>query len=280
MNTITANEIIEKYSTILLDAYGVLVDKNSALPGAKQFIERLNTENKSYLILTNDASKQPGTLSRKYARLGLEISEDKVIPSGSLLSRYFADNNLQGCKCLFLGSEDSRSYVGEAGGKIVPFVGKDTKADVLVICDGGDYPFIETIDLVLSTLFATFDRGENIKLVLPNPDYIYPKAAGYFGMTSGSVALIIENALRLRYPQRDNLSFVRLGKPNKFIYEEAFLRCGTKDMVMVGDQMLTDIKGAYDFGIDSALIGTGVANLDELCQEAAYAPTYLLKDLL
>lgn len=277
---ITANEIFEKYTTILLDAYGVLVDKNSALSGAKEFIERLNSQKKSYLILTNDASKQPGTLSRKYERLGLQIPEDKVITSGSLLKKYFADNNLQGSKCLFLGAEDSRHYIQEAEGEIVPFVGKDTKADALVICDGGGYPFVETIDLVLSILFATFDRGESMKLILPNPDHIYPKAAGYFGMTSGSIALIIENALRLRYPQRDNISFVGLGKPNKYIYEEALRRCGTKDMVMVGDQMLTDIQGACSFGIDSALIGTGVTNLNELCETTDYSPTYLLKDLL
>ena len=38
-------------------------------------------------------------------------------------------------------------------------------------------------------------------------------------------------------------------------------------MIMIGDQLETDIKGAFNFGIDSVLIGTGITKISELSFE-------------
>ena len=48
-------------------------------------------------------------------------------------------------------------------------------------------------------------------MVVPNPDIISPKSEWEFGFTAGSMALIMEAALRLRYPGRDDLRFTHLG---------------------------------------------------------------------
>ena len=95
--------------------------------------------------------------------------------------------------------------------------------------------------------------------MLPNPDLIYPTAEGGFGIASASVALLFEAALELRYPGRPELRFERLGKPHPAMFEEARRRSGTSDMVMIGDQPETDIRGANAFGIHSALVDTGIA---------------------
>jgi ribonucleotide monophosphatase NagD (HAD superfamily) len=74
--------------------------------------------------------------------------------------------------------------------------------------------------------------------------------------------MMFESALALRYPGRSDLSFTRLGKPHAAIFEEAFRRSGTMDMVMIGDTPETDIRGAKAFGIASALVETGTAAVD------------------
>jgi ribonucleotide monophosphatase NagD (HAD superfamily) len=51
---------------------------------------------------------------------------------------------------------------------------------------------------------------------------------------------------------------VRLGKPNTPIFEEAVRRAGTSNVVMIGDQLETDIKGARAAGLDAVWIETGV----------------------
>ena len=112
-----------------------------------------------------------------------------------------------------------------------------------------------------------------------NPDLIYPKADQGFGIASGSIALIFEAALKRRYPARPSFYFERLGKPHAAIFREAFQRSGTRDMVMIGDQLETDIQGANGFGIDSVLVATGVTQkkLSEI--EDHLLPKYFMRSI-
>jgi HAD superfamily hydrolase (TIGR01450 family) len=269
-------EVISKYSVLLLDAYGVLVNDSGALPGASGLIEELNRTRKHYYILTNDASKLPETAASRFQGYGLAIDAGRIITSGSLLKSYFEYHNLHGARCAVLGPDDSRQYVIDAGGKVVSPAGG---FDAVVIGDEEGFPFVETVDTILTGLVHMIERHEKFHLVLPNPDLIYPKANQGFGIASGSIALIIETALQLRYPGRPDLSFERLGKPHKAIFKEAFNRSGTRDMVMVGDQLGTDIRGANDFGLDSVLVGTGVTDPGATDIPDDMQPTYIMNSI-
>jgi len=277
VRTLEAAALIERFEVLLLDAYGVLVHHDGALPGAPALIAELNARGKRYFILTNDASRSARTSAGRFSEMGLQIAAEQIISSGSLISPYFATHGLGGRRCVVLGPDDSRGFVRAAGGELVT-PGDD--AEVLVICDEVGYAFVETVDRVLSALFARLDAGRPLTLLLPNPDLIYPKGADRsYGITAGCIACVFEAALAQRYPHRDELRFVRLGKPNPPIFEEALRRAGTRDLVMVGDQLGTDIKGANDFGIPSALVPTGLTRPGDLDRPGAVQPTFLV-DLL
>ena len=272
----TIYNLIAGYDVLLLDAYGVLIHSSGALPGAARLVETLNHRKKPYFILTNDASKLPETCAELFQNFGLAIASDRIITSGSLLTDYFARHQLRGKHCAVLGPQDSIRYVELAGGEIVE---PDRPFEVLVIGDEAGYPFLETIDTALSGLFSILDRGAGVHLLLPNPDLIYPKAGTGFGIASGSIALMLEAALQQRYPQRPELKFVRLGKPHAAIFESALKRSGTRDMVMIGDQLQTDVQGALSFDIDSVLIGTGVAAANHYNVDGTIEPTFYLNGL-
>ena len=251
---VTIDELVERYSALLFDAYGVLSYSVGALPGAVEVIDRLNAARKPYYVLTNDASALPETRAARYKKVGLNVDAERIITSGSLLKGYFAECGLSGARCAVLGTEDSAEYVRLAGGEVVQ---ASDGFDMVVVGDQAGFPFVDGVNAVLTELFRMIDAGDTPLLVLPNPDLVYPSDDG-FGMASGSVALIIEAALRQRYQERDGLKFERLGKPNGAIFEEAFRRTGTMDMVMLGDGLETDIRGANAFGIDSVLVAGGV----------------------
>jgi len=267
--------LLHRYDVLLFDAYSVLVHSAGALPGAAELVGRLNTAEKSYFILTNDASKLPATAAARYQGYGLAIDAERIITSGLLLERHFAAQHLSGARCVVLGTEDSRRYVSRAGGEIVQ---PRESFDVLVVADEFGYPFLETVDQTLSGLFRAVDRQHAVQLVLPNPDLIYPAPDG-FGIAAGSIALVFEAALRLRYPHRSDLRFTRLGKPHAAMFAEALRRTGTRNMVMVGDQLEADIGGAHDFGLDSALVDTGVNTPALAAGPTRLHPTYLLRSL-
>ena len=272
------DNLIERYSAILFDAYGVLAGSDHVVPEAPAAIDRLNAIGKPYFVLTNDASALPETRAARYAEMGLNIAPERVITSGGLLAAHFAERGLAGARCAVLGTADSAAYVERAGGIVVPSPRADD-FDALIIGDQAGFPFLETADAVLSALFRKIDAGRGVHLIMPNPDLIYPEGGG-FGFASGSVGLIFESALALRYPDRRDLKFTRLGKPRAAIFEEAERRSGTRDMVMIGDTPDTDIRGANGFGIASALVDTGIAALGASASlPKSDAPTYRLRSL-
>lgn len=264
---ITVHELIDEYRVLLFDSFGVLASSNEVLPGAVDLIKQLNRMHKTYFVLTNDASELPETRSNNYAKLGLTIHPEQIITAGSLLKRYFLEESLFGLRCIVLGPSDSEQYVKDAGGVIVTI---GDMFNAVIVGDQSGFPFLETMDRVLSELIKKIDNDESVQLILPNPDLIYPDG-NRFGFASASLALLLESALKLRYPHRPDLRFVRLGKPHQAIFAEALRRSGTRDMVMIGDQLETDIKGANDFGIGSVLVGTGIAT-----QNLSLVPEHML----
>jgi HAD superfamily hydrolase (TIGR01450 family) len=276
---ITIETLIDRYEVLLLDAFGVLVHSSGTLAGAVELITELNRSAKPYYILTNDASRLPATAATRFQHMGLAIETDRIITSGSLLKGYFAQNRLTGSRCVVLGPEDSVRYVELAGGLVVT---PDDEFDVVVIGDESGFPFLDTVDSVLTGLIRKLDHGENVHLVLPNPDLIYPKSDREFGITGGGIALILEAALHQRYPGQNNLNFDRLGKPHDTIFKETLRRSGTRNMVMVGDQLATDICGARAFGLDSVLIASGITNIHTITvdDDDHLLPTYAMQSII
>ena len=116
-------------------------------------------------------------------------------------------------------------------------------------------------------------RGNEVALLLSNPDLVFPKEADTYGFTGGAIALILEASLARLFPERAP-RFTCLGKPNAAMFEQARRLAGTDNLVMVGDQLETDIRGANAAGIDSVLVETGVGRWQP---GAEIVPTYVMR---
>lgn len=275
---ISIDELLSRYDVFLVDAYGVLVTADAALPGAAAFLERVAAEKKRFAIVSNDASRSPETSADRYAAFGLPISAADVITSGMLLRDHFAAAGLVGRRTIVLGTSDSEDYVRQAGGVVVPR--DDAAAEVLVVADDDGFPFLDGLNDVATVILTRLERGLPIHLVLPNPDLVFPRAADAFGITAGAMAVMLEAIARLRAPE-GACRFVPLGKPHPPMFEAAFARFPGVDrrrVVMLGDQLATDVAGAARAGIDSVLLGTGVARLEQVAS-SAIRPTWWLAAL-
>jgi ribonucleotide monophosphatase NagD (HAD superfamily) len=89
---------------------------------------------------------------------------------------------------------------------------------------------------------------------------------------------MIDAALELRYGSKAP-RFVKLGKPYTSIFDGALALAKNKNVVMIGDQTATDVKGANAAGIDCALIGTGIADIHNPHTFVTDRPTYRLENL-
>ena len=160
---IKIDQLIERYSVLLFDSFGVLAGSTGTFPGAVELISHLNDVRKPYFVLTNDASALPDTRSRKYGAFGLMVSPDKIITSGSLLKSYFKAAGLRGSRCVVLGTDDSVRYAEEAGGIVVR---PRDDFETVVVGDQAGFPFVETVDAVMTSLFNRLDTNKHTNLVI------------------------------------------------------------------------------------------------------------------
>lgn len=277
----TINTLIEKYDALLLDAYGVIVDKKKSLPGAKEFIDHLNNTKKPYLILTNGSSVSVKEASERYKTKNLKIPPQNIITSGSLIKIWIEQQKLTKSNCLVIGPKSSYPLVEEAGCQIIELEELEHKKDIIdmiIITDQTGFPFLDTVEKIISFLFESYDNNNKIKLLLPNPDLIFPFEQNSIKITSGSVALLIEHALMIRFPNK-NIAFEKIGKPHPLIFQEAQKKYPDASLIMIGDQVCTDIKGAYDFGIDSALVNSGLSSLDHISSCENVTPNYIMDNI-
>jgi ribonucleotide monophosphatase NagD (HAD superfamily) len=63
------------------------------------------------------------------------------------------------------------------------------------------------------------------------------------------------------------------------VFREALSRSQTRNMVMIGDQLETDMRGALAFGIHAAWVETGVTAKGLQAMPADLQPTYKLPSL-
>ena len=270
----TIGTLLARYDALLLDAYGVLVTGRGPLEGAADFVQLLRDRGKAFSIVTNDASRLPETCAKRYQSLGIHIEAHEVLTSGSMITEVFRHEDLEGAKTMVLGTDDTRAYVTRGGGDLLALE-PGLEPEVVVVADEGGYNFLQSVEAVLSALCKAIDTGMSPKLYVANPDIIYPKREGEFGYTGGAVAMLLEAGLNRRYPGRDN-QFTGLGKPYSPIFNAAKKRHPDGKLVMVGDQLDTDILGANNAGIDSVLMLSGVAPSS---YESGPQPTYVLEDL-
>jgi HAD superfamily hydrolase (TIGR01459 family) len=266
-------ELVAGYDGVLLDAYGVLLDKRGALPGAAALLAHLEAAEKPWLVLTNSASRLPETFSAELGEAGLAVPPERIQSSGMLVADWFAAQGLGGARSLVLGPADAVEYVRRAGGVVVDGEG-EADVEVIVIADQKGFDCLPGMDQALSLLLRRLDRGLPMRVLVCNPDLIYPVAPGQYGFTAGALAAMLEAVIRERYPEWTP-PLVRLGKPHAPIFEAARRRLPGR-LLMIGDQLATDILGANRAGIDSALVGTGLCRgLDH----AAIRPTWFLPSL-
>ena len=249
--------IFDHYDAVFFDAYGVLVDGIDALPNAEQLVNIMNASAMNYFIVTNDASKSIESLSNKFQSQGMKIPVERIVNSGSLISGYYRDEDLVGRPTLVLGTKDSRTYVSGSSAKILS-LDSNSEPDVILFTHSGPYDWESTLKHLLNLVSKRFKQKKPVRMVLPNTDFIYQDGKADFGMGAAAFVKTLEEALMRLHGKHEVLRAAKLGKPHPPIFTEAIRRAGSNNAIMIGDQLETDILGANNVGLDSAVVTTGI----------------------
>jgi len=124
----------------------------------------------------------------------------------------------------------------------------------------------------LSLAMRCISKGS--KFIVTNMDRLWPAKDG-LKLGAGALASSIIYALR-RDPD-----FIA-GKPNTWIIEIAMRISSVKKLdkiLVIGDQIETDIQMGYNIGADTALVLTGISTVDDV-DRSSVKPKYVVNSLL
>ena len=220
---------------------------SSLIDGALDFLETLKKNNRSFLFLTNNSSKNKAAYKNKLENMGCHIHEEDVFTSGEATTIYLADIK-PGADIFLLGNEFLHEEFEESGFIIVN--DKGTKPDFVVL--GFD------TTLTYDKLWKACDwLREGVPYIATHPDFNCPLEDGKYMPDTGSMIEMIAASIG----RRPHV----IGKPNNDIVDAICKKYGYKkhEIAMVGDRLYTDIKMGETAGILSVLVLTGEATMED-----------------
>lgn len=256
-------EILPLFDGFFFDAYGVLVNERELLPGVSALFKRLKNKNLPHLVLSNGSARTLEKTIDKYRSLGLDLASDQVLTSGSILEQVLPDLFSPNTKIVVLGTRDSVELVEKAGMSVTHINQMNAipeEVEVVVIANQTEFDFLSSVNAVVDWLWNALRDERSVKVVLSNPDYVYPRSGNSIGITAGSVASILEASISALLGISSENWLIRTGKPEPFLFREGKTRLGCKKPVMFGDQIVTDILGAKRSNMSAVLMTTGLVS--------------------
>ena len=239
----------------ICDMDGVLVFGSQVIPGANEFIQRLQQVGAKFLVLTNNSLYTPRDLWVRLQRIGLDVPSNAIYTSALATAQFLAAQHPNG----------SAYVIGEAGLTTalhdVGYVLTDQSPDYVVLGETTSYSF-ERITQAMRLVAA------GARFIATNPDVSGPGEGGMVPAT-GAVAALISAAT--------GVEPYYIGKPNPLIMRTALrtLDAHSEDSVMIGDRMDTDIIIGTEAGLETILVLTGVTRREDVARYP-YRPIHIV----
>ena len=237
---------------IVLDMDGVLWRGEEPLPGLIELFQWLDESETPYVLATNNSSKTQADYVNKLVRMGVtSVPETRIITSGMATAMYLQKVYPAGTHVYVFGMDGLRKTMEAAG-----FETGDADGVPAVVVAGIHFG-VTYEDLKRATLYLR----AGARLVGTNPDVTYPSPEGQ-APGAGSFVAALEAA--------GGTKATIIGKPDRPMFETALEIVGKPagSTLMVGDRLATDILGAQQVGMKTALVLSGVTNRETLSSSA------------
>jgi phospholysine phosphohistidine inorganic pyrophosphate phosphatase len=230
---------------ILFDMDGVVYNSETAIPGASEALAWVRTQGIPHLFVTNTTSRGRLVLVEKLARFGIPADERQILTPCVAAAAWLREELRQwGPRgvAVFVPPKAAGEFAG------IPCLPEqaETGAHYVVIGDLG-----ERWD------FRTLNRA--FRLLRANPDAV-PIALGMtrFWQAEDGIALDVAPFVAALEHATGRKALV-FGKPAARFFHAAAeqLQVAAEDILMVGDDIATDIGGAQQAGMRGALVKTG-----------------------
>ncbi len=220
---------------VIFDIDGVLEYQGAVLPGAVETVKRLQEIGILLRFLTNSTLKSRASCAERLTKAGFQISPEQVVTASYATATYLRGLRPRSCWIMLEreGLDEFRAF-------------HQTTQDpeYVVIGDNRSRFDFEHLNQALRCLLS----GSKLIVMIPE---LVDTSMGAVELNVGAWGGMLERASGVRA--------VYIGKPDPFVFELTLqtMNLEKSQVVMVGDKVLNDVKGARDFGVKSILLRTG-----------------------
>ncbi|WP_460124504.1 HAD-IIA family hydrolase [Stetteria hydrogenophila] len=251
----------------LVDLDGVVWLGSRVIEENVEGLLRLHEAGVRLVYVTNNSTRPRAYYAWRLRRLGLPAGESSVVTSAVAAAAWVAAR-MPGALVYPLGEEGLVHELSAAG--LVPVTldaARRGEAQAVVVGLDRGVTYAK-----LDAAFRAVRAGA--AFVAANEDPAMPVEDG-LAPGAGALVAALERALGRRP------DFVA-GKPNPWMVEVARRQAGIPEgarMLVIGDRLNTDAEMARRAGLDSLIVATGVASLEEARGRATYAARNVLEAL-
>lgn len=240
---------------------GVIYRENQLIPGARDFVKALISTGAPFIFLTNNSAPTAEDLSVRLGHLGIPGLSPRHFYSSALNTADFLSETHPACTAFVLGE----------GGLLTALHEKKIASDAIhpsYVVVGEGAVSLEK----LAKAHTCIEHGA--RLLATNPDNWCPVSGEDTRPGAGATAAFLEASTGRRA--------YYLGKPNGYMFHRAVRKLmemaggtRTEQVVVIGDTMETDIRGAIEAGLQAYLVLSGSTRMEDV-SDYVYQPTRVL----
>ena len=232
----------EELRGVIFDIDGVLEFQGEVYPDAIETIDLLRDQGIVLRFLTNSTLKSRTSCAGRLRESGFTIFEEEVITASYATARYLEKLKPMSC-WVMVDREGSDEFVG--------FFQDTENPEYIVIGHNRSRFDFEHMNQVLRLLLNGAKLiGMQSELIDSSMDEVELNVGSWVGM--------LERA--------SGVEATYIGKPNPYVFELTLrtMDLEKREVIMVGDRVSTDVRGAKEFGIRSLLLRTGEFREEDL----------------
>ena len=245
------SSLYTQYDGFLIDSWGVLQDGVDRFTAAAECLEILIKKGKKIILISN-AARRVDEIRGELDKVGITDNlYTDIISSGEMT--WFAlktrsIDTIRGPCGYYLGPTRSQTL---CAGLDYRWTGNLAEAD-FVLNTGAPKGNPKNADHLKTTLIRM--RDFHLPMICANPDQIAIRG-GETGISAGAIARL--------YERLNGSPTTYFGKPGSEIFQSALKllpNVQKSKVIMIGDGLATDIRGAQNIEIDSIFITSGIHN--------------------
>lgn len=236
--------IIEKIKGLIIDLDGVIFEGDQCLGDIKAWFKKIRDAKIGVVIATNNSSKTSDYVVSLLAKNGVLLESKQIITSAMVTLEYLNAKYPLGSKLYVIGTPVLKETLGEGGYTVIN--DRSCIADAVIVGIDKAVTYDKLKD-------ANLHIREGAEFIATNDDRTVKSSEGLVP-AAGTIVAAIEVA--------SSKKAVVMGKPHKPMFQVALKHLGldAKNVLVIGDQIETDISGAQKVGCRTALVLTGVTD--------------------